>query len=73
VVEGAARYLAAKGEVLEISITLMLGVNLGLATGTASCNGTFKFGFTSDPRLMSDVETFADKVVEAFTELSQEA
>jgi hypothetical protein len=52
---------------------MMLGGNLGLGVSVGSVNGTFRFSFTADPRLMPDLHRFVEHVADAFAELSDAA
>ena len=60
-------------EVVGFYGTMMLGGNLGLGVSFGSFNGRFVLGFTVDPRLLPDVDTFSRCVAEAFEALETAA
>jgi WS/DGAT/MGAT family acyltransferase len=60
-------------EIVKTTGTMMLGGNLGLGVAVASINGVLGFGFTADPRLLPDVDRFAELVAEAFADLAKVA
>ena len=66
------QYVASYG-ITSATGTMMLGGNLGFGVGVSSSNGIMTFGLTADPRLMPDVETMRDFVVEAFEDLTEVA
>lgn len=62
------QYLAGHKMLAMYSIMMMSG-NLGLGIAIVSYNQKMIFNFTSDPRLMADVDLFRDHVNEGFNEL----
>jgi WS/DGAT/MGAT family acyltransferase len=62
------QYVAGR-KVLQVVGSMMLGGSLGYGVAVVSYNQQLYFNFTSDPRLMSDLELMRSGVDDAFREL----